>query len=94
LIAGLIAITKYLGEVDAAAKASTKDLIEMSRSGDLFQQAAATTEIMAHGQELRSIDVNENEDRASVTPLPLPSMLPRRLPDLRRRDRTRPVTTR
>lgn len=49
--AGLIAIAKYLEEVGNAARASTDDLIEMSRSGDVFKQAAATTEIITHGQD-------------------------------------------
>ena len=51
LIAGLIAIAKYLGEVDVAAKATTDDLLKMANSGDIFQQAAASTEILTHGQD-------------------------------------------
>lgn len=51
IIAGLIAVAKYLEQVGEAARASTDDLIEMSHSGDVFKQAAATTEILAHGQD-------------------------------------------
>lgn len=51
IIAGLIAIAKYIDEVGVAAKATSEDLIKMSNSGDLFKQAAASTEIMINGQE-------------------------------------------
>jgi hypothetical protein len=51
LAAGLLVIVTYLGRVGEAAQASSDKLIEMSRSGDLFDQAAASTEILVHGQE-------------------------------------------
>lgn len=51
VIAGLIAVVTYLNQVGEAAKKSNDELIKMSSSGDLFQQAAASTEILLHGQD-------------------------------------------
>lgn len=51
IVAGLVVIITYLDRVSKAAKASTEDLIAMSRSGDVFDQAAASTEILVNGQE-------------------------------------------
>lgn len=51
VVTGLVAIIAYLNQVGEAAKKSNDELMAMSRSGDLFQQAAASTEILLHGQD-------------------------------------------
>jgi hypothetical protein len=50
IVAGLVVIVTYLQRVGQAAGATNDKLIEMSHSGDLFDQAAASTEIMINGQ--------------------------------------------
>lgn len=50
IAAGLVVITKYLSEVEVASRATNDELIKMSHSGDLFKQAAASTEILVNGQ--------------------------------------------
>jgi hypothetical protein len=50
VVAGLVAIVAYLDRVGKAAQATSEDLIKMSRSGDIFDQAAASTELMTNGQ--------------------------------------------
>lgn len=63
ILAGLAAIAVYLGKVGEAAQATTDDLIEMSHSGDLFKQAAATTEILVNGQDRlrKALDATHEE---------------------------------
>jgi hypothetical protein len=51
LAAGMAIIAGYLDRVSKATQATTDDLIKMSHSGDVLDQAAASTEIMIHGQD-------------------------------------------
>jgi len=51
LAGGLLIIVTYLEKVGEAASASSDKLQEMAHSGDLFKQAAASTEILTHGQD-------------------------------------------
>lgn len=63
IVAGLIAIGKYLDETGKAARATTEDLIAMSHSGDVFKQAAATTEILAHGQDRLKVALDGTHEK-------------------------------
>ena len=69
LVAGLVIVAKFIEQVGVAANATTDDLEKMAHSGDMFEQAAATTEILAHGQDRLSAAFvsTEAKIRASAT---------------------------
>jgi TP901 family phage tail tape measure protein len=63
LIAGLTVIMTYLGKVSEAAQKSTEDVLKMANSGDVLEQAAASTEIMAHGQDRLRVALDATHEK-------------------------------
>jgi len=61
--AGLVVVAKYLEQVAVAGRATNDELLKMSKSGDLFEQAAASTEIMANGSKrLRDVFIEHQTE--------------------------------
>lgn len=68
VIAGLAAIVAYLDRVSKATQKANEDLIAMSRSGDVLDQAAASTEILVNGQERlkKALDATHEKIKSSA----------------------------
>ncbi|HLB47275.1 MAG TPA: phage tail tape measure protein, partial [Anaerolineales bacterium] len=63
LAAGLVVVAKFIEAAGKAAHATNEELVAMAHSGDLFEQAGASFEVVANGSKrLRDVFIQHQED--------------------------------